>query len=184
MTRTEAWFDRLYGAHRQQILAYCARRTTPADADDAASEVFAVAWRRRDDVPEERALPWLYGVARKVLSHQRRSSDRRRRLSVKVAALPDPLAPNPDAVVVERQEYTQVRAAVAQLRPDDREVLLLAAWEDLSHAEIGEVLGCSAAAVAKRLSRAKQRLAKQYNADSKINTHRPPASAAGGGRSR
>jgi RNA polymerase sigma-70 factor (ECF subfamily) len=74
MTRTESWFDRLYGQHRRNVLAYCARRAAPADADDAAAEVFAVAWRRRDDIPGgDRELPWLYGVARNILWHQRRS---------------------------------------------------------------------------------------------------------------
>ena len=182
MARTEAWFDRLCEEHHRHVLAYCARRTAPADADDAASEVFTVAWRRRDDVPGgEQALPWLYGVARNVLSHQHRSTQRFRRLTTRVAGVQDPLPPTPDAVVVEREEYTQVRDAVDQLRTGDREVLLLAAWEGLSHSQIAEILDISQAAVDKRLTRAKQRLAKKFQIQTRFNTHRPPASAAGGG---
>ena len=182
MARTEAWFQRLYEEHHRHVLAYCARRAAPADADDAASEVFTVAWRRRDDIPGgDRSLPWLYGVARNVLSHQRRSSQRFRRLSTRVAGVVDPAPPTPDAVVVEREEYVQVREAVGRLRDADREVLLLSAWEGLSHSQIAEVLGTSQAAVDKRLTRAKQRLAKKYESNFKM--HRPPASAAGGGGS-
>ena len=184
MARTEAWFDRLYEKHHRPVLAYCARRTASADADDAASEVFTVAWRRRDDVPGgERALPWLYGVARNVLLHQHRSSARFRRLTTRVAAVQDPPPPTPDAVVVQREEYTLVRDAVGQLRSNDREVLLLSAWEGLSHSQIADVLGTTQAAVDKRLTRAKQRLAKKYEAQSRFTKHRPPASAAGGGGS-
>ena len=47
-----------------------------------------------------------------------------------------------------------------------------------------EILGCTPAAVGKRLARAKQRLAKQYETQSGSNSHRPPASAAEGGGSR
>ena len=75
------------------------------------------------------------------------------------------------------------RDAVGQLRISDREVLLLSAWEGLSHGQIAEVLGLSQAAIDKRLSRAKQRLAKKYQARTRFNMHRPPASAAGGGGS-
>jgi RNA polymerase sigma-70 factor, ECF subfamily len=183
MARSKAWFDRLYAQHRRAVLAYCARRTTPAEADDAAAEVFVVAWRRRDDIPADRPLPWLYGVARNVLSHQRRSVARFRRLTTRAATVQDPPRSAPDVVVVQAEEYALVREAVDRLKAADREVLFLSAWEGLSHGEMAETLGITRAAVDKRLTRAKQRLAKQYEIRTRINTHRPPASAAGGGGS-
>lgn len=185
MARVDAAFDELYEQHRRHVLAYCLRRSSPADADDAVSEVFAVAWRRRADLPGgAQTLPWLYGVARRVLSHQRRSAQRAGRLARRVAGVHEPPSPTPDTVVVQRQEYSHVRQAVARLKPADREVLLLSAWEGLSHREIATVLGCSQAAVDKRLVRAKRRLARQYEVMSKLRTHRPPASATEGGASR
>ena len=60
--------------------------------------------------------------------------------------------------MVSRAEAEVVLAAMAELRPKDREILLLAAWEGLSHAEIGTVIGCSENASAIRLHRARQRL--------------------------
>lgn len=156
-------FNDLFTRHQASLLAYCARRIGPTDAGDAVAEVFSVAWRRRSDMPKgDRELPWLYGVARNVVSHHWRSAGRARRLTEKVAGLSRPSAPAPETVVVERAEYAAVRDAVAQLRPADQEVLLLSAWEGLSHREIADVIGCSQAAVDKRMVRAKARLAKQY----------------------
>jgi RNA polymerase sigma-70 factor (ECF subfamily) len=84
-------------------------------------------------------------------------------------------------VLVQREEHAHVREAVGRLRTSDREILLLSAWEGLSHGQIAEALGLSRAAVDKRLTRAKQRLAKQYETQTRFKMHRPPASAAGGG---
>lgn len=185
MTRADAVFDQFYERHYRQVLAYCLRRTGRHDADEAAAEVFAIAWRRRVDIPpRDRALPWLYGIARNVLSHQRRSVGRFRRLKARAQALAEPPPPRPDAVVIQRLEYRQVREALERLGPDDREVLRLAAWEGLTHREIADVIGCTHAAADKRVARAKKRLAREYDALSGIDTYRPPASAAGGGGSR
>jgi DNA-directed RNA polymerase specialized sigma24 family protein len=51
-----------------------------------------------------------------------------------------------------------VRAALQELRPPDREVILLVYWDGLSHIEAASVLGCSANAVALRIKKAKARL--------------------------
>jgi RNA polymerase sigma-70 factor (ECF subfamily) len=184
MTGTEPWFEDLYRRHRNAVLAYCLRRTGPADADDAVAQVFTVAWRRREDMPRgDNTLPWLYGVARNVLSHQWRSASRVRRLSEKARALREPGESSPERVILDDEEHAQVRRAVAQLRPADREVLMLSAWEELSHAEMAEVLGCSTAAVDKRLQRAKQRLQRQYDALAGTAAGRAAGAAEGGGRS-
>ena len=182
MPRTEAWFDELYRQHQLQVRAYFARRIGLTDADDATADVFAVAWRRRSAIPRgDQALPWLYGVARNVLSHQRRSTFRFRRLTNRVVGLRIAAPPGPEQIVVEAEEYVRVRQAVGRLRPGDQEVLLLAAWEGLSHAEIADVLDCSTAAVDKRLQRAKQRLKKQFDSVPTASMNRPPASTANGG---
>jgi RNA polymerase sigma-70 factor (ECF subfamily) len=182
MPRTEAWFDHLYRRHRRPVLAFCLRRTGPADAEDAVAEVFAIAWRRRRDVPRgDLTLPWLYGVARNVLSHQWRSANRRKRLADRVVALRPAPAPGPEQVIVDDEEHTRVRRAVARLRPLDREALLLAAWEGLSHAEIAAVLQCSVAAVDKRLQRAKVRLKREWETLDRSAIHPGPERAAGKG---
>ena len=72
MTRGEAWFAALFAAHHPDIVRYARRRGIGAAmARELADEVFVVAWRRRQEVPDA-GLPWLYGVARIVLANSRR----------------------------------------------------------------------------------------------------------------
>ena len=56
----ERRFDESYDQHFREVLAYCLRRGQVDDAYDAANEVFAIAWRRIEDVPQgSSARPWL-----------------------------------------------------------------------------------------------------------------------------
>ena len=59
--RDRSWFDEIYNGHYLDIVRYGVRRLAEVDASaDLAQEVFAVAWRRREQVPDN-SLPWLYG---------------------------------------------------------------------------------------------------------------------------
>ncbi len=157
-----AVFEALYADHHRTILAYCARRTSRSDAWDAAAEVFMVAWRRLNDVPSgDDARPWLLGVAYKVLANQRRSAQRRHRLTFKAAGTAATPDLPPDAQLIRHEEEAEVIAALAQLRPRDREILQLSLWEELRPEEIAGVLGISRGAVDQRYSRAKRRLARR-----------------------
>jgi len=54
----EAKFRRIFDAHVSVVHRYCLRRLSVADANDAVSEVFLVAWRRIEEIPEgEETLP-------------------------------------------------------------------------------------------------------------------------------
>jgi RNA polymerase sigma-70 factor (ECF subfamily) len=146
-------FEQLFEAHHRALLAYAARRLPSlTDAEDVVADVFLVAWRRLGDVPAgDAALPWLYGVARRTISNQRRSTNRRTNLQARLEQTAErPMAvPTPDA--------GPALDALARLKTDDQELLRLVAWEELSHAEIAEVLGISVNAVAIRLHRARGR---------------------------
>lgn len=146
-------FGRLFDAGYDRLVAYARRRTDDAEVDDVVAETFAIAWRRLDDIPAERALPWLYGVARRVVANRRRSAERRRRLVTKLGR--DRSQPSPVAAAAPDEA---VLTALARLRPDDQEVLRLAAWELLGASDIALVLGCTPNAAALRLSRARRRL--------------------------
>jgi Sigma-70 region 2 len=50
--------ETLFAQHSAAVRAYAARRVPSATADDVVSDVFVVAWRRLDDVPDD-GLPWL-----------------------------------------------------------------------------------------------------------------------------
>ena len=134
----KARFRRLFEDHGEQVLLYFKRRTDADSAHDGAADTFLVAWRRIDEIPLEKELPWLYGVARRVLSQQRRSSGRRLNLTRKLSGLAEADAPAPDTVVLRNSEYVAVTTALERLKPRDRELLRLAVWEELPHAERDE----------------------------------------------
>ena len=169
-------FDELYRQHYSAVYAYARRRMAPVgcDVEDVVANVFAVVWRRIEDVPaapEDRL--WVYGVARRCVQSAQRSQRRRTRLQLRLrreAQIRDdeigtPAAPSHEALLT----------AIADLRRGDREVLMLVMWEQLTHQEAAKVLGCSANAVAIRLHRARQHVREQLDAPgepaSVVNTH-------------
>src|SRR5947209_42011 len=82
-TREER-FEGLYVAHAGRVGAYVRRRAASSTADDVIADTFLVAWRRLDDVPD-RALPWLLGVARRLLANERRRDGRAAALHERLA---------------------------------------------------------------------------------------------------
>jgi RNA polymerase sigma-70 factor (ECF subfamily) len=157
------------------------RRLPVSDANDAVAEVFLAAWRRLDDVPADgAALPYLYGIARNKVFNAQRSAGRRARLERRAVAAAADSVPGPESVVMAKAESDAVDAALAALRPDDREIILLRSWEELTGPQIAEVLGISPAAAHKRLARALDRLASQLQRTEAKN--RPRASQKGGER--
>lgn len=159
---SEERFERLFTDYHQRVYAYCRRRAGEEAARDCASETFLIAWRRIGRVPPDgKALPWLYAVARRVLANRYRSQKRFRRLATRLGGLaPAPIL-GPEDEVVRRAEDREVLEGLRRLQPRDQELLRLAVWEELPHAEIGQVLGCSAHAVDQRIRRAKDRLARE-----------------------
>jgi len=149
-----ASFRALYERHRDDVWRYLRRRTDHHVAEDLTTEVFVVAWRRREEPPEAE-LPWLYGVARNVLANHRRGAGR-------AAALTERAEHEAPAVERDHAEPADARAdvlaALKRLAPADREVLLLVAWEGLTSAEAAKVLGCRPTAARARLHRARKRL--------------------------
>lgn len=155
----EAQFRAMYVEHFSSVLGYALRRVAePEDAADVVAETFLVAWRRRRAIPlGPEARLWLFGVARRVLSNHRRGEDRRHRLGGRLRRQLPGSAMSPDhgdSVA----STSAVTAALETLGKTDREIVLLAIWEDLEPREIATVLGMSAGAVRTRLSRARARL--------------------------
>lgn len=150
-------FGRLYRDQGRAILAYALRRVAdPEDAAEVVAETFLVAWRRLDEVPTDaRARLWLFGVARRVIANLHRAERRRTRLAERLAeSLRTELATRPALA----GEAAEVLRAMGGLGDDDRELLLLVSWEELSPGEAAEVLGISSLAARSRLHRARRRL--------------------------
>ena len=149
-----ARFDLLFDSSYNAIFRYCARRLGPTDAEDAAADVFAVAWRRIEDMPEGDARKaWLFGVAHRVVGRQYRSRQRRNRLSARLEQT-TPQGPGTSS----GGEFDDLLAALDHLSRPDQEVLRLSAWDGLNRTEIATVLGIKENAVDQRLHRARARL--------------------------
>jgi RNA polymerase sigma-70 factor, ECF subfamily len=147
-------FETLFQSHADSVLAYALRRSDADTAQEVVAETFTIAWRRFEDVPEP-ALPWLLGVARRVLANSRRSSSRQEALALRLVGQPSGANADPTREVDVR---LAARAALEQLPPAEREAIELLAWEGLTSAEAAETLGCSRQVFAVRVHRGRRRL--------------------------
>ncbi|MBV2363338.1 RNA polymerase sigma factor [Streptomonospora nanhaiensis] len=156
-SRAAGEFTRFFELHYDAVYRYALRRVGPDHADDVASEAFGVAWARFDRVPRQSPLPWLYTVARNIVLARGRRARRR-------GELPDafdgpwphaPAEPDVTAQVLDRQAAL---SALNRLKPKDRELVMLLAWEGLDLPTAAGVLGCTAATARVRLYRARRRI--------------------------
>ncbi|MEX1005440.1 MAG: sigma-70 family RNA polymerase sigma factor [Acidimicrobiia bacterium] len=165
MSSREAAFRRLFHANYRPLLAYAVRRTTQrSDAEDAVAEAFVVAWRRIDEVPtddREQRL-WLYAVARRTLANHRRGSKRAERLPQRLIPLTGN-SPSADMNIEDEADVQLGLWALGQLSEEDQELVRLALWEELTHAEIAQLIGTPVPNVAVRLHRARERLRQIFN---------------------
>ena len=148
-------FEALAAEVVEPVRRFLARRTDRDTADDVLAETLLVCWRRLSDVPDgDEALPWAYAVARNALANAERGLRRQRRLAYRITVVdpPSEAAPEPE------EGDDRVAAALAQLRPDEAELVRLWAWEQLSPAEIATVLDLTPNAVSIRLHRARGKL--------------------------
>ncbi|MCZ7662624.1 MAG: RNA polymerase sigma factor [Thermoleophilia bacterium] len=166
-TDRERRFAEVYAAQRARVFAYALRRVhTLEEAEDVVADTFLVAWRRLEAMPGTGALTWLLGVARRVIADRQRAEARRDALAQKVQE------DAPMQIGTEDQEQpvsTEAELALcglARLSENDREVLLLVAWDDLSHRQAAAVLGCNMATFTVRFHRARKRLAEAMKEES------------------
>ena len=144
-------FSALFEAHYAQVWAFAARRVGRDLADEVTAETLLVAWRRLDVVPSE-ALPWLYGVARNVISRQRQASAKHVQTQELLAR------ERPAPVFEDDLERPELWRAWQLLSDTDREVLSLAVWEELSVSDAAKVLNVAPPVFSVRLHRARRRL--------------------------
>ena len=140
-------------AHLAAIAAY-ARRRGSRDPDGIAAEAMAIAWRRLADVPTADARPWLIVTARNLLLAERRSEPETGRQPLGDVDLAAPAQPLASELDLDPALARGLRA----LSENDREALLLIAWEDLTPALAAASLGISQTAFRVRLHRARRRL--------------------------
>lgn len=169
-------FEAIFNEHRTAILAFALRRAGSAEeAADVVADTFTIAWRKLHEVPVgAKTLPWLYSTARHTLANSRRADERRDALAARAgselsivldAAVTDALATGPLQELSERS-----RSALMSLREEEREVLLLVAWEGLKPREIARTLGISPVTARTRIHRARRRFSEASGAVPPLTT--------------
>jgi RNA polymerase sigma factor (sigma-70 family) len=155
-------FDR----HADSINRYLRRRVGKDAADELTSETFAQAFEHRQRYNESRpdARPWLYGIAHNLLRHHYRNEERDLRAYARTGV--DPTQPLDAGIgtsggIPSRPELAD---ALAKLRAEDRDVLLLIAWAELDYNEAADALGIPVGTVRSRLNRARSRVRELFGA--------------------
>lgn len=160
-------FHRAFETEFPALYRYLHRRVGAAAADDLAAETFATAFRRWEQFEQSRPLrPWLYGIAANLLRHHWR--DERRKLRAYARTGIDPVLVNEESAIERVDAHALERtlaAELAALRPQDREILLLHAWAELSDQEIAEALSLPLGTVKSRLHRTRAHLRNRIGED-------------------
>ncbi|MEU4442856.1 RNA polymerase sigma factor [Actinosynnema sp. NPDC050801] len=152
-------FAAIFDRHAPHIQRYLARRLGPQVADDLVAETFLTAFdkRRRYDPARPDARPWLYGIATNLVGQHRRQEARRYRHGPAEHAEQD----HADRVAAEVTAHAMrslLAGALAGLSAEDRDVLLLVAWEQLSYEEVATALAIPVGTVRSRLHRARRKV--------------------------
>ncbi len=152
-------FEEFVRRHFRVISRYVARRVGARDAEDLVSEVFAVAYsqRHRYDRRRRNGLPWLYGIATNVIRNHRRQEVRMLRAYARTGVHPG----LPDISHHDDDLGPALAAALAAMRAEHRDALLLHTLGDLSYEEIAEALKVPIGTVRSWVNRARATATKE-----------------------
>lgn len=147
---------------KNRLVAYLYRFTgNEAAALDLAQETFVRLYQGRLKFREGSPFPgWIFGIAANLARNHLRWRQRHPTLPMEAAAGVSVSEGDPSLSAEASEREKAVREAITALPPDLREALVLAEYENLSHAEIAAIAGCSAKAVERRVSRAREILRK------------------------
>ncbi|MFC7547055.1 RNA polymerase sigma factor [Plantactinospora sp. GCM10030261] len=155
-------FGLIFDRHAPHIHRYVARRLGPGAADDLTAETFLVAFRRRHRYAPDQpnARPWLYGIATNLVGQYRRDEVRQFRLHQAAGTRTGEECHADRVVAMASAQATRpaLMAALAELAPSDRDVLLLVAWEELTYEQVAAALEIPVGTVRSRLNRARKKV--------------------------
>jgi RNA polymerase sigma factor (sigma-70 family) len=156
-------FTALFERHFSRIHRWLHRRVGAPLAEDLAAETFTRAFdqRERFDGAYADARPWLFGIAANLVHDHHRAELRRLRALARVQRWEE-AGDDPAAGAVDRADAAAagpaVAAALAGLRDEERDVLLLVAWAGLEYDEVARATGVPIGTVRSRLHRARGHL--------------------------
>ncbi|MBV1780478.1 sigma-70 family RNA polymerase sigma factor [Paeniglutamicibacter sp. ABSL32-1] len=154
--RTALHVEELHRQYSQRVYGYVYRRTSDVQsAQQITNDVFRIAWQHQKE-PSEDALPWLLVTARNLVANEYRAQRRQRSLIEKLGSSELARRPQP-----ENDPGAAVREVLNTLRPQEREILMLAYWDSLSLNEISTILRCSPDSAKSRLFRARKAFSKK-----------------------
>ncbi len=150
-----ASFAFIFDRHYRAIHRFLSGRVGSELGNDLASETFAIAFRGRVgyDRSREDARPWLYGIAANLLRSHRRSEERRLRAYARAAA-PEFAQPAPSTGELDEA----LAAALLALSEQERDLILLYAWAELSYEQLAEALTLPLGTVRSSLARTRAKL--------------------------
>jgi RNA polymerase sigma-70 factor (ECF subfamily) len=154
-------FGLIYDRHAATLLRFLGRRAGARVAEGLVGELFRIAFERRKtfDASRASALPWLYGIGANLLLKHRRAEARWLRASARMAAGREAADRRASAAALDaRLLFPRVADAIEALPNDEREALLLFAWEELSYQSVAEALELPIGTVRSRLNRARAHL--------------------------
>jgi RNA polymerase sigma-70 factor (ECF subfamily) len=155
-------FAAIFDRHAPHIRRYLARRLGAQVADDLVAETFLAAFDKRERYDQARpdARPWLYGIATNLVGQHRRQEARRyqARSSDQSDAAEADHADRVAAEVTARAMRSMLAGALGGLSDEDRDVLLLVAWEQLAYEEVAAALAIPVGTVRSRLNRARRKV--------------------------
>jgi len=162
-------FGLIYDRHAATLLRFLGRRAGGKVAEGLVGELFRIAFERRKtfDVSRASALPWLYGIGSNLLLKHRRGEARWLRASARIAAGLEADRRASAAALDASVLFPRVADAIEALPDDEREVLLLFAWEELPYQSMAEGLELPIGTVRSRLNRARAHLRELLEAKGK-----------------
>jgi len=179
----DAVFGELFEGHRKRLSRMVRLRMDPKlrariDASDVIQEAYVEMSARIGDYLENPRMPffvWMrFLTAQKLVALYRhhigtQKRDPRRQVRIDRAAFPAASSavmaehlvgalPSPSGAAMREEAHRQIEAGIVQMNPNDREVLVMRHFEELSNAETANELGIEESAASKRYLRALQRL--------------------------
>jgi RNA polymerase sigma-70 factor (ECF subfamily) len=100
-------------------------------------------------------------------------------LGDKLASIGAESVMGPEDYIIVSDESRMIHEALEKLKPTDREILRLTAWEELAHSDVALALGISVGAVRQRLYEARKNLTREFNRLEKKPSTSPAAQKGG-----